>query len=155
MYWIPFQLSFKSYLPKKIEKGMLFLKMMNNEPYVFRLESLPENEEKFLVEMGYPIEPYIVDIGENPHVDIEKVIVDPDNIGWMDEGEFTDYLKEIDCNHFNRILSGYDGHLELEMEDDLEDEENLVPCIIDSKVIIRYPQDVDDTEEENDSSEEE
>lgn len=146
-YWMRFQLSLRSYIPKRLETGMMFLIFTGeNEPFVFRLERTPVDEEQFIKDVGYPVEPYIVDIGENPDVDVEKVIVEPDEIGWMDEGEFTDELVSFDCPHINRILSGYGGELELEMEED--EEGNYTPVIFESLVTVRYLEFEEETNEE-------
>ena len=138
-FWIPLQLSFRSYIPKTgLRTGMMFLKNVNGEPFVFLLERVPVDQEQWIKDVGYPIEPYIVNIDE--HTDVEEVIVEPDNIGWFDEGEFTDELVDIECRHLNRILSGYDGFVELEMMDEEGNEENLVPVIYEGKVTLRYPE---------------
>lgn len=144
IYWMLCELSFHSYIPKRLEKGMMFLYSKNGEPYVFLMEKLPPNEEQWLQEYGYPVEPYIVKIDEV--TDIETVLVEPDEIGWMDEGDFTDELVDIECRHFNRILSGYGGQLLLEMIEESEDE--LYPTLSEGKVTIRYPDDDDEEEEE-------
>lgn len=145
--WMMLQLSLRSYIPKRIETGMMFLKFTKEgEPFVFKLERTPINEEEWLRDVGYPVEPYIVDIGENPDVDVEQVIVEPDEIGWMDEGDFTDELVSFDCPHINRILSGYDGHLELEMEE--TEDGNYTPLMFEGLVTIRYPEFEESIEEE-------
>lgn len=138
-FWMPLQLSFRSYIPKTgLRTGMMFLKNVNGEPFVFLLERVPADQEQWIKDVGYPIEPYIVDAGSID--DVEEVIVEPDNIGWFDEGEFTDELVDIECRHLNRILSGYDGWVELEMMDDEENEENLVPVMYEGKITLRYPE---------------
>lgn len=138
-YWIRCLLSFHSYIPKKLELGQLFLNIdREGDPYVFPLEEVPRNEEEFIKEYGYPVEPYVVVIDEI--TDMEDVIAEPDEIGWM-EDEYSDDIVEMDHRHFNRILSAYGGELEIEMVDDDENEGNITPLIVEDKIIIRYPQD--------------
>jgi len=137
-------LSFRSYIPKRIEVGMLFLANSGGEPYVFRLERTPIDEERFIKEVGYPVEPVLIEPTDNP--DVYKEIVDSDLIGWMDEGEFTDELIDIEPRHFNRILSGYDGWVLLEVEED--EEGNIVPAVYGGKITLSYADDDDDEEED-------
>lgn len=144
-YWIRCLLSFHSYIPKRLEIGQLFLHVdRDGDPYVFPLESLPQNEEEFIQEYGYPVEPYIVIIDDI--TDMEDVISEPDEIGWM-EDEYSDDIVEIDHRHFNRILSAYGGELEIEMIDDENVEGNITPLVVEDKVIIRYPQEEEEEEE--------
>lgn len=126
---------------------MLFLHIDRwGDPSIFPLEKIPQNEEEFLKEYGYPVEPYIVIIDNI--TDEEEVVAEPDEIGWMDEGDFTDDLVDIDHRHFNRILSAYGGELELEMTDDESVEGNITPVLVDDKIVIRYPEEEEEEEEE-------
>lgn len=144
-YWIRCLLSFHSYIPKRLEIGQLFLDVdKEGDPYVFVLESVPKNEEEFLKNYGYPVEPYIVVIDET--TDMEDVIAEPDEIGWMDE-EFLEEYIDINVYHFNRILSAYGGELEIEMTDDDSVEGNIMPLLIEDRVVLRYPEDEEDEEE--------
>ena len=138
-FWMLCQLSFRSYIPQRLEKGMMFLKNDNGEPSVFLLEKLPPNEEEFLKDVGYPIEPYIVLIDDLDEEE-EEVIAEPHEIGWMDEGEYVDELVDVECRHFNRMLSGYEGNLEIEMTIgvDEEGEEIWMPVLYEDKVTLRY-----------------
>lgn len=146
-YFVNCLLSFHSYIPKRLELGMLFLDVdREGDPFVFPLEKIPQNEEEFIKNYGYPVEPYIVVIDET--TDMEDVIAEPDEIGWMDEGEFVDDLVQIDHRHFNRILSAYGGELEMEMIDDDENEGNIKPLLVEDKIVIRYPQEDEEENEE-------
>lgn len=142
--WIPVSISLRSYIPKKLELGMWFLKNVNGEPFVFKLKEIPQNPTEFINEVGYPVEPFIVDIGD-PHNDVETVIADSDQVGWFDEGEFTDELVDIEPSHVNRIFSGYNGWLAMEMEED--DEGDLVPVLYENKVCLAYPEDPEELED--------
>ena len=73
----------------------------------------------------------------------------PEQIGWFDEGEWSDELCDIELKHFNRILEGYDGWVLIEMmETDNEDE--LTPVIYNNKVTIAYADLEDEYDNEDD-----
>lgn len=131
--WLPLLLSFRSYIPKELEEGMLFLSVKDGEPFVYALEKVPLNQEEYISINGYPVEPYIVQLDEI--TDTEQVIVEPDEMAWMDEGEYVDEYVNVDVRHFNRILSAYEGVLELQME---EEDDEYVPVYLEDKVVMRY-----------------
>lgn len=121
--WMSACLSFRSYIPKRLEIGMIFLSSVNEEPFVFKLERVPVDEETFIKEVGYPVEPYIVDIGENPEDDVEVVLAEPHQIAWWDAGEDVEDLVDIEVEQFNSILQNHNGWLDIEMDD--EDQPNI------------------------------
>lgn len=121
--WMSACLSFRSYIPKRLEIGMIFLSSINEEPFVFKLERIPVDEETFIKEVGYPVEPYIVDIGENPEDDVEVVLAEPHQIAWWDAGEDVEDLVDIEIEQFNSILQNDNGWLDIEMDD--EDQPNI------------------------------
>jgi hypothetical protein len=129
--WKQVCLSFRSYIPKRIEVGMMFLSSVNGMPFVFILERTPINDEEFLKEVGYPVEPYIVDIGENPEDDVEVVLAEPHQIAWWDAGEDVEDLVDIEVEEFNDILQQDNGWLEIEMDSDDQ------PNIFMGKVTLR------------------
>jgi hypothetical protein len=134
--WMEACLSFRSYIPRKLEEGMLFLGNDNGTPYIFKLEKVPLNQEAYIQEMGYPVEPYIVDIGDPNKDEVEEVVAEPHQIGWWDEGEEFEDLFSVDVRHFNNILLDYDGWVDIAMEDD--EEGNIFPSLINGKITLRY-----------------
>lgn len=144
-------LVFKSYRPLKLEKGMYFLVNTKYDLEIIQLQEVPRNEEEFLKINGYPVEPYIIDKG-NPNIpDSYQVLANPEEIGWMDEGEHTDILTDIEVKHFNRILSGYEGEILIEMVETEDDPDYFVPGLFEGKVTIKY---ADDATEEFTNDEE-
>lgn len=129
--WMSACLSFRSYIPKRLEIGMIFLSSVNEEPFVFKLERIPVDEETFIKEVGYPVEPYIVDIGENPDDDVEVVLAEPHQIAWWDAGEDVEDLVDIEVEQFNSILQNHNGWLDIEMDDENQ------PNIFMGKVTLR------------------
>ncbi len=134
-------LVFKSYRPLKLEKGMYFLVTTKYDLEIIQLQEVPRNEEEFLKINGYPVEPYIIDKG-NPNIpDSYQVLANPEEIGWMDEGEHTDELCDIEVKHFNRILSGYEGEILIEMVELEDNPDYFVPGLYQNKVTIKYADD--------------
>lgn len=145
--WMPAILTFKSYKPLKLEKGMLFIDSKLFE--IIKLDSVPADEEEFLKNYGYPVEPYVIDIG-NPNIpESYQTLANPEEIAWMDEGEHTDELCDIEPRHFNRILSGYDGEILIEMVETEEDPEYFVPGLYEGKITIKYADDVPEDEDDD------
>jgi hypothetical protein len=74
----------------------------------------------------------------NPNLREQVVLATPEQIGWFDEGEWSDELCDIELKHYNRILEGYDGWILIEMMETEEDEDELTPVIYNNKVTIAY-----------------
>jgi hypothetical protein len=130
MYYYECELVLKSYMPKTLEKGMLFIEASEEGIQLFELDSIPRNEEKFIIDNGSPVELFIVD-GDD-------VIVEPHEIGFIDEGGDSGNLYPISIEEINYILNECDGWLELEIiEDFFDEDEQIVPNFVDEKVIIR------------------
>ena len=117
--WFPAEISLSSYLPDELEEGMLFINRISVgviEPYIelFELEEIPEDPEAFMVKHGAPIELIIID-------DKGNIIAFQDQIGWWDEGEDTDELRDITLDDINFILRELDGYVDIEY-DEIEDD---------------------------------
>jgi hypothetical protein len=117
-------------MPKTLEKGMLFVEASEEGIQLFELDSIPRDEEKFIVDNGAPMELFIVD-GDD-------VIVKHKEIGFIDEGEDSENLYPISIEEINYILNECDGWLELEIiEDFFDEDEQIVPNFVEEKVVIR------------------
>lgn len=139
MYHYECELVLKSYMPKQLEKGMLFVEASEEGIKLFELDKIPRDEEKFIVENGAPMELYIID-------DDETVLVEPHELGWMDDGDDVDELRPLSLEDINYILSEYDGWIELEIiEEFFDEEEQVIPNMYDQKVVIKL---LTDEEEE-------
>jgi hypothetical protein len=127
------QLVFRNYMPNLgLKKGMLFLTQLSNEPHVYALNTIPSNKDEFIKINGYPVFPYIVHEG-NPNIPNDGfVYAYPEQIGWMDEGEDSDELYDIELKNMNKILSDYNGWVYIEVDND------GFPVLYDDKVTIRY-----------------
>lgn len=124
------ELSLLSYLPSELEEGMLFVNRISVgviEPYIelWELEEIPDNIDDFLAKNGAPVKLFIID-------EDETVIAVQEDIGWFDEGEHTDELREVTLNDINYILREFEGILNVE----LDDEEDIV--LMDDRIIISF-----------------
>ena len=129
--WYTGEIILESYLPLELEEGMFFVNRISVgviEPYIelWQLEEVPEDMDSFLTANGAPVKIYIID-SDN------EILATEDEIGWMDEGEHTDELRDVTLDDINLILREYEGYLDIEIDD--EDDE-FSPIIIDGKVII-------------------
>ncbi len=149
--WLDCELVVKNYKPLHLEEGMLFIQKLHQGTLkesieLFILERVPQDEEAFIAQNGYPVELYVVD-------DEGNIIAHNDEIGLWDDGD--DDLFEISVDHVNNIFNEFEGMIQIDMTDISEEDseyEEYVPTIIEGSVILRYPQ--EDYEEEEEEYEE-
>ena len=140
------QIVFKSYVPDGLRKGMWFIRTFNEEKEIFELDQVfrsPEEEEKFITFNGYPVKPFIVE--EYMDGSVPAILATPDEIGWFDEGEDTDELRDVTLNDLNYIINYEGGFVLIDV-----DGETGEPTLAEGKVIITVdfsdadPEDYDD-----------
>jgi hypothetical protein len=141
------QIVFKSYVPDGLKKGMWFIRTFNEEKEIFELDQVfrsPEEEEKFITFNGYPVKPFIVE--EYMDGSVPVILATPDEIGWFDEGEDTDELRDVTLNDLNYIINYEGGFVLIDV-----DGETGEPTLAEGKVIITVdwsvyadPEDYDD-----------
>lgn len=137
------KLVFKSYKPLKLEKGMYFLVRKNDNMVITMLEHVPFDEDDYIQMNGYPVELYIIYPG-NPNIANDGyVIAQPHQIGWWDEGEHTDELRDITVKEINNIIEFYDGNVDIEVEPDYDENGYPVPMFAEGQVIMSYSEDED------------
>ena len=140
MYNYEAELALRSYMPKRLELGMLFADVTEEGTTLWELDKIPQDEEAFMVEHGAPMEVYIID-------NDDSVIAEPHEIGWFDEGDDTDELRDITLDDINYILNEFDGWLEIEIiEDFFDEDEQVIPNMYEQKVVVRLL--TEETEEE-------
>ena len=139
-------------MPMQLEKGMLFLSWIRDVPYIRSLENVPFDEEEYVFQNGYPVEPYIIYYG-NPNLNEEYILAGPEEIAWFDEGESSDYILDIEVKHYNTIIQDYESEIELEI--DPNDEDSISPLLYEGKITIRYPTEEEFVEDEYTESDEE
>jgi hypothetical protein len=150
--YIEAELVLKSYKPLKLEEGMLFINKIarTDDVELFILEELPDDEEKFVVTHGYPVEPYIIQHELLNNVETPIILAIPEQIGWWDGGDDVDDLKEISLEEINNVISQFTGLLEIYLEDD----EIGDPLLIEDRVILKYLTDDEEYEDEYEDLEE-
>jgi hypothetical protein len=114
--WYPAEISLSSYLPPELEVGMLFTNRISVgviEPFIelFELEEIPEDPDAFMSRHGVPVELVIIDESGN-------LLASHDEIGWWDEGEHTDELRDITLDDINYLLREFDGYIDIEYDED-------------------------------------
>jgi hypothetical protein len=140
------ELVLKSCKPLKLEEGMLFINKIARTDAVelFILEELPDDEEKFVVTHGYPVEPYIIQHELLNNVETPIILAIPEQIGWWDDGDDVDELREMSIEEINNVISQFTGLLEIYLEDDDD------PLLIENRVMLRYLTDEEDWEDNED-----
>ena len=143
------ELVLKSYMPKQLEIGMWFITKINpgtRKEYteVWALDKIPqESVEEFVVKNGAPVEPYLI-------YD-EQVIAEPHEIGWWDEGEHSDELRDIELKDINLLLDDYDGVVDVEIDEwDFAHEDAVVAIMYAGKVTMCLPGEYEEEDDEDD-----
>lgn len=126
--WYPAEIALKSYLPPELEVGMLFVNRISVgviEPFIelFELEELPEDPDAFMAKHGVPVELGIL-------INDKDVIATHEEIGWWDEGEHTDELRDITLDDINYLLREFDGYI------DIDGDEDEGVTLIEDKVVL-------------------
>lgn len=145
MYWITGELVFKSYMPKTLEKGMLFINTENNTIWELNHNVHPQDVDKFLVEHGAPVEPHIL-------YD-DKPFISPEQIGWWDDGPDTDNLVDITVDHLNLIITEHDELIDIQLYGNSEEYDDSIENVLiqDGKAVLSVPS----IEEDDDWNEDE
>lgn len=130
--WYPAEIAVKSYLPPELEVGMLFTNRISVgviEPFVelFELEEIPEDPDVFMAKYGVPVKLGIL-------INDKDIIATHEEIGWWDEGEHTDELRDITLDDINYLLREFDGYVDIEIDD--EEEDSVYPIIMEGKVVL-------------------
>jgi len=137
----------KSYKPLKLEKGMLFVTIKDQAIHIHEMTMVPRDVELYTQLNGMPVELYIVFEG-NPNLKEFEILATPEQIGWFDDGDYSDEISDITVRQINTIFSDYQGYLALEIDDVTKE-----PTLYDNKVTIRYVDEGDDDWEEFDEDE--
>ncbi len=159
--FIDCKLVLKSYVPEKLEKGMWFVRVKteviygNKQEYlhVSELGIVPRDIDTYLTYNGYPVKPYLVYPMINPD-DTEVIAAYPEEIGWWDEGDHVDELRDITVKDINNILEWDNSMVQIEVLDDEEDEDGTpIPVLYNDKVTLRDVHTIDHDDEDWDDDE--
>jgi hypothetical protein len=147
--YIDAELVLKSYKPLELEEGMFFVNKIARTDAIelFILKELPDDEEKFVVTHGYPIELYIIQHELLNNTETPILLATPEEIGLWDK-EGSDEFTEITIEEINNIISQFTGLLEIYIDDETD-----APLLVENKVVLKYL--TDDEEEWEDLEENE
>lgn len=153
------KLVFQSYIPDEIVPGMMFKQHirdfivgdMYEYDHIFMLQTKIFDQDAYIATNGYPVKPYIYTMTANPDAKAD-VLATPDQIGWFDEGEHSDELRDVELKDFNNILQNEESYIEIEVDEFINEdgEEIVVPTLYMDKVTIRIVTDEPEYEEEDD-----
>jgi hypothetical protein len=138
--FINVKLMFRNYKPFQLEKGMLFLIDTINGKMVFENAHTNIDVDTYAAVYGYPVKPMLVYEG-NPNIPGETFILAQDEqIGWFDDGDYSDELHDISLKEINNILMYDNGVCQIEIEsvDDDEYEMEVIPVLFQDKCTMRY-----------------
>jgi hypothetical protein len=144
--WYPAEIVISSYLPPELEVGMLFTNRISVgviEPFIelFELEEIPEDPDAFMAKHGVPVELAIID-------DDGDLLASHDEIGWWDEGEHTDELRDITLDDINYLLRECEGYVDIQ----IEDEEDFFVVFMEDKVVLSLSPAFDENDDDWDET---
>lgn len=147
------ELVYKSYIPQELKIGMLFVNRLypgTEKEYVeiYALSSLPNDEDAFYSDNGYPIEFFLIEEGNLNSQEI-VILATHDQIGWWDEGDDTDELYDVTLTEINSIFNDFDGYVSVDV-----DGETGEPELVEEKVILSYPYSDEEYYEDDEEEEE-
>ncbi len=150
MYHIA-KLVLKSYMPKRLEKGMLFLVRQNKQMVIYQMNVVPIDMDAYVQLNGYPVEPFIIREG-NPNLNDMTILATPEEIAWWDEGDHSDEYRDLSTVELNFLIEYQDSLVEILISDEDFDNNKIIPVKYEGKVVIRvvndYEEDDDDVEKE-------
>ena len=128
--WIEAELVFSAYKPIKLEKGMKFFK--RNKQELYELEFNNSATESYMEEYGCPVDLSLFEWNPaNPYV---NQFATSHEIGWIDEGDDSDEIREIMIDDINSILR---TNARCQVQCKYIDVGIYVPVFDEEKVIIR------------------
>lgn len=155
--YAPAKIVLKSYIPDEIKSGMYFKSLKfydqfgNETPIeqIWQLQHDVEDADKFMAELGAPVEPVIcMQMDSNPDVEV-AVIATFDQFGWVEYDETLYPIEEKDINYF---LSEHGGYVGIYMCDDEEYEDEV--HLEDGKIVLCPISDLYEDYDEEDEEEE-
>lgn len=134
--YIEAELVTKAYLPDELEIGMLFIRINfpgtdDSAIELFALDKIPRDKDVFLRDNGAPVELFVILTDDRES--FMEIIARPDQMAWLDLGDENLYTPELSV--YNLILNEYNGVLEIEIDED--EEEDILPILVEGKVVIR------------------
>ena len=112
--WKLYQLVWKNYIPKSLEIGMWYISRYVNQVYM--LDKVPQNQEEYIRDNGYPIELMLSDENDNVVLHLQE-----NDVAWWDEGDHVEEFRTITIKDINSILEDVDGYISVLIDDETEE----------------------------------
>lgn len=125
MMWYLARLEMRSFIPGTLWRGMYFIS--TDQQRIISLDTIPQDEEAFIAEWGYPVRPYIVD-ATSP-----QVLASYEVIGWLQDD--SEYLSDITAEHLQTIMFDYEGNCYIGVDDDVEE---IEPFLEEGRVVLCF-----------------
>jgi len=119
--YIEAKLIFQYYVPDEGQNEFIFFqKNTKGEPYVYSISGI-RDIETFIEINGYPVKPYILQVG-NPNIeDDDVVLTQQDQIAWIDDGPQSDSLRDLEIKDMNEIIQNDDFNIMIEIDDETDE----------------------------------
>lgn len=129
--YVDAELVLRAYKPFKLEKGMLFVRRMEECLEIYELDHNIIDRDPYMMNNGHPVELFLFDTS------LKTVLADHCEIAWVDEGEDSEDMHEITIDDINTILRNK-HRCQIQIKDKLFNEEKMiVPVFDEEKVIIK------------------
>jgi hypothetical protein len=112
------KLIFQYFAPTEEQNEYMFYqKNTKGEPYVYSVKGI-RDIETFMEINGYPVKPFILQVG-NPNIENDDVVLtQQDQIAWIDDGPLSDVLRDLEIKDMNSIIQDDDYNIMIEVDDD-------------------------------------
>jgi hypothetical protein len=119
--YVEAKLIFQYYVPDEGQNEFIFFqKNTKGEPYVYSISGI-RDIETFIEINGYPVKPYILQVG-NPNIeDDDVVLTQQDQIAWIDDGPQSDSLRDLEIKDMNEIIQNDDFNIMIEIDDETDE----------------------------------
>ena len=119
--YVEAKLIFQYYVPDEGQNEFIFFqKNTKGEPYVYSISGI-RDIETFIEINGYPVKPYIMELG-NPNIeDDDVVLTQQDQIAWIDDGPQSDSLRDLEIKDMNSIIQDDDFNIMIEIDDETDE----------------------------------
>jgi hypothetical protein len=84
----------------------------NNQVYI--LDKVPQNQEEYIQENGYPVELMISDDADRIVAHLFSDVPQKEEIAWWDEGDHTDEFRDITIKDINIIFENVQNYINRE-----------------------------------------
>lgn len=133
--YIDAELVLNAYKPLKLEKGMLFVRIVDDSLELYELEHEVRDINPYIMINGHPVEASLFEYSPKPDSNCKYQLATHNEIAWVDEGDDSEDMHEITIDDFNVILRNK-MRCKVQIIDNLY-REMCIPVYDEEKVIIR------------------